>query len=338
MKIGLTYDLRTEYLAQGYSPEETAEFDSLETIEAIESNLNALGFLSERIGNIYQLTSALASGKRWDVVFNIAEGMHGISREAQIPALLDAYQIPYTFSGPVNLAIAHEKSLAKRIVRDQGVPTAPFIVVHSVADVASCRLPFPVFAKPIAEGTGKGITSASRVGSQGELEAICKTLLEKYSQPVLVESYLPGREFTVGIVGTGLQAKVLGVMEIILREGAEQDVYSFANKEFCEKRIEYRLVSDREAQQTSEVALRAWVALGCQDAGRIDVRSDAHNNPQFLEVNPLAGLHPTHSDLPIMMTLAGRSYQELISLIINATLNRLQLTPKAVLSQPLMSL
>lgn len=336
MKIGITYDLREDYLAQGYSAEETAEFDSLETIAAIDATLQHLGFSIERIGNIYQLTKALAAGKRWDLVFNIAEGMHGISREAQVPALLDAYQIPYTFSDAVTIALAHEKSLAKRIVRDQGVPTAPFIVIASLDDISLCQLPLPLFAKPIAEGTGKGITAASYVKTATELMKICKLLLEKYQQPVLVESFLPGREFTVGIIGTGNDAKVLGVVEILLRTHAEQNVYSFSNKEFCEERVEYRLVKDAEAQQAAVVALKAWQALGCRDAGRVDVRSDAKNEPQFLEVNPLAGLHPSHSDLPIMATLTGCSYDNLLASIMDAVLERLPGLPgrmKAVSTQ-----
>ncbi len=328
MKVGIVYDLREDYLAQGYSAEETAEFDSVETITAIDSTLQSLGFTTERVGNIYQLTHALVTGKRWDIVFNIAEGMHGTSRESQVPALLDAYRIPYIFSDAATLVLAHEKSLAKRMVRDQGVATAPFMVVKSIDDVTSCNLSFPLFAKPIAEGTGKGITAASLVTTSQELINICSILLQKYQQPVLVETYLPGREFTIGIIGTGVTAEVVGVMEIVLRDNAEQDVYSFSNKEFCEQRVDYRLVDDMEAQQAATVALNAWVVLGCRDAGRVDVRSDATQAPQFLEVNPLAGLHPTHSDLPIMVTLAGSSYEDLIRRIMNAALDRLHFPPQ----------
>lgn len=96
MRIGMTYDLRTEYLAAGYSEVETAEFDRAETIEAIESALRELGHVTDRIGHLRQLVSRLAAGDRWDLVFNICEGMHGVAREGQVPALLDAYEIPFT--------------------------------------------------------------------------------------------------------------------------------------------------------------------------------------------------------------------------------------------------
>lgn len=325
MKVGLTYDLRDYYLAKGYSEEQTAEFDSAETIAAIETTLQELGFQTERIGNIFQLTQALVDGKVWDVVFNIAEGMHGISREAQVPALLDAYQIPYIFSDAVTLALTHEKSLAKKIVRDHGIPTAPFMLVKALEDISNCELAFPLFAKPVAEGTGKGVTPASLLTNEKDFRTVCPALLQKYQQAVLIEEFLPGREFTVGIIGTGTTSYVLGVVEIILRETAEQQVYSFTNKEFCEEKVEYRLVHDAEAKQAAENALKAWIALGCRDAGRVDLRSNSQNIPQFLEVNPLAGLHPTHSDLPILATLVGCSYKELLHRIMSAALNRLQI-------------
>jgi len=332
MKIGLTYDLREEYLAQGYGLEETAEFDSIETIEAFETGLKKLGFTVERIGNIYQLVNRLATGKRWDLVFNIAEGMHGLGREAQVPALLEAYQIPYTFSDSVTLALTLDKSLAKRVTRDQSIPTAAFIVVDELAklELVNATLPFPLFAKPIAEGTGKGINAASLLTTPEQLQSVCKDLLQRFQQPVLVESYLPGREFTVGIIGTGADAQIFGVMEISLRDNAEQGAYSFANKEQYEDRIEYYLAHDAEAKQAGVVALAAWRALGCRDAGRVDVRSNAMAEPQFLEVNPIAGLHPTRSDLVIMAQLMGLTYQDLLQRIMQAVTNRLAINSPAL--------
>ena len=203
MTIGLTYDLRHDYLAAGYSQEETAEFDRVDTIEGIESALQALGHETERIGNVKSLVGRLAAGERWDMVFNICEGMFGMGREAQVPALLDAYEIPYTFSDPLILALTLDKGMTKTVVRSVGVPTPDFAVVAAPEDVAAVDLPFPLFAKPVAEGTGKGIDARSKVDSPQQLAAVCRELLAKFSQPVLVETYLPGREFTVGIVGSG---------------------------------------------------------------------------------------------------------------------------------------
>src|SRR5512141_2211608 len=153
MKVGLTYDLRAEYLAAGYGEEETAEFDRPDTIEAIEGALRKLGHQTDRIGHVRQLVNRLARGDRWDFVFNIAEGLRGLAREAQVPSLLEAYEIPCTFSDPLVLALTLHKGLTQRVLRDMGLPTAEFFLVETEADIARVNLPFPLFAKPVAEGT-----------------------------------------------------------------------------------------------------------------------------------------------------------------------------------------
>ncbi len=322
MRVGLTYDLRDHYLAAGYGAEETAEFDSADTIEAIAGALRHLGLDVDRIGTVRQLAQRLVAGERWELVFNIAEGVKGVGREAQVPALLDAYDIPYTFSDPLVMALALHKGMAKRVARDGGVPTAPFAVIESMADVDAVDLPFPLFAKPNAEGTGKGVSPASRVAGRAALTKICRQLLARYRQPVLVEGFLPGREFTVGILGAGPTAEAIAVMEIVLKEETDSGVYSYRSKEDCESRVIYRLAEDAEARAAGEVALAAWRVLGCRDAGRVDVRQDGEGRPMFLEANPLAGLHPTHSDLPIMCTLCGIAYETLIGRIVDAARRR----------------
>jgi D-alanine-D-alanine ligase len=322
MRIGLTYDLRDHYLAAGHDAEEVAEFDSTDTIDALDGALRHNGFAVDRIGTIRQLAQRLVTGERWDLVFNIAEGLKGVGREAQVPALLDAYDIPYVFSEPLAMALTLHKGMAKRVVRDSGVPTAPFAVVETMADLAALDLPFPLFAKPVAEGTGKGVTPASRVGSPTALRKVCRQLLNRYRQPVLVETFLPGREFTVGIVGTGPAAEPIAVLEVLLTERAEAGVYSYVNKEECESRVVYKLTGDAEARAAAEVAVAAWRALGCRDGGRVDLRQDAQGRAMFLEVNPLAGLHPTHSDLPIMCSQAGIAYDALIGRILESALRR----------------
>ena len=323
MKIGITYDLREEYLAQGFGLEETAEFDKIETIEGIESALQALNHATERIGNVKSLISKLAAGERWDLVFNIAEGMHGFGREAQIPAVLDAYGIPYTFSDPLILTLSLHKGMTKRVVRDLGIPTPDFAIVADENQINEVNLPLPLFAKPVAEGTSKGISGASKITNRQELKTVCLDLLETFNQPVLVERYLPGREFTVGIIGSGIEADVIGVMEILLSEKAEAGVYSYYNKENYQRLVEYRLASGKIADSCAAVALKAWRGLGCFDAGRVDLKLDAEGIPNFIEVNPLAGLNPKNSDLPILSGLAGISYQQLIKMILDTTLKRI---------------
>ena len=325
MRIGLTYDLRSEYLAEGYSEEETAEFDREETVAAIEEAVRANGHEPDRIGRITSLVRRLASGDRWDLVFNIAEGVYGLAREAQVPALLEAYRIPYTFADPRALIIALDKSLAKTLVREAGLPTPPFAVIRSSADLSRVDLPFPLFAKPLAEGTGKGISETSLIRNGTQLREVCHRLLNQFRQPVLVERYLPGREFTVGLLGTGEHARVLGTLEVILRPQAEAHAYSYVNKERCEELVEYRFVSGKDDPQVAEaeqIALEAWRVLEGRDAGRVDLRCDAEGRPQFLEINPLAGLHPSHSDLPMIATAAGMSYHGLIGAIIESALER----------------
>ena len=324
MKIGITYDLRDDYLKQGYSLEETAEFDPEETILAIDEALIESGFETDRIGNIKELTGRLAAGQRWDLVFNIAEGMNGISREAQVPALLDAFGIPYTFSDPLVLALTLDKGLAKTIVRQAGIATADFATVRKLSDIEEISLPYPLFAKPIGEGTGKGISDASRITSQKDLAEVCSQLLQQFKQPVLVETYLSGREFTAGIVGTDGDARCIGVMEVLFKKDHTGDaIYSYANKANYEKVIEYRIPEIEVVEECACFALKAWKALGCRDGGRIDIRMDARGVPNFIEVNPLAGLNPVHSDLPIICRLKGIPYQELIENIVHSAMKRI---------------
>ncbi|MCU0276182.1 MAG: D-alanine--D-alanine ligase [Acidobacteria bacterium] len=323
MIIGLTYDLRQEYLDAGYGLEETAEFDKPDTIEGIETALQNLGHETRRIGNIKSLVGRLAAGERWDLVFNICEGMFGLGREAQVPALLDAYEIPYTFSGPLILALALDKGLTKRVLRSFGIPTPDFAVVATPADIAAVDLPLPLFVKPVAEGTGKGIDARSKINSRKQLQEVCAALLKKFRQPVLVEAYLPGREFTVGITGSGDDARAIGVMEVMLNAEAEANAYSYINKEQYEERVQYALAPKKEAAACVDVALRAWRGLDCLDGGRVDVKMDRDGVVNFIEVNPLAGLNPIHSDLPILCRLQNISYQELIGRILDSAARRL---------------
>jgi D-alanine-D-alanine ligase len=321
LAIGLTYDLRDDYLAEGFGEEETAEFDRRDTIDSLAAALHRLGHRPERIGHARHLVARLAAGDRWDLVFNITEGLHGVAREAQVPAILDLYQIPYTFSDPLVSALTLHKGMAKRVVRDAGLPTPDFALVESPEDVAAVALPLPLFAKPVAEGTGKGVSPSSIVHRASDLGPLCCDLLARFHQPVLVETLLPGREFTVGLWGTGSEAEVIGTLEVALLPGAEEGVYSYLNKEHCEVLVDYRLVdarSDAAVAAAERIALAAWRLFGCRDAGRIDLRCDASGSPQFLEVNPLAGLNPHHSDLPILCNQLGIPYLELIDRIVRS--------------------
>lgn len=327
LRVGLTYDLASTQRAAGASEEELAEFDSEETIEAIEQAISALGHLPLRIGGIQSLVHELSAGQSWDLVFNIAEGRNGAARESQVPALLDAYGIEYTFSDPLVLALALHKAHAKTIVRSAGVATADYCLIEHPSQIEDLRLDFPLFAKPVAEGTSKGISQLSIIETKQQLRMVCEDLLTRFQQPVLVESYLPGREFTVGILGTAGQAHSLGTLEVHLVGDADVGVYSYRNKKQFIGKVEYRylpVATDATIAAVEDVAIAAYRALGCRDAGRVDVRLDARANPCFIEVNPLAGLNPEVSDLAILVRATGLGYPALIAGIVNEALGRVR--------------
>jgi D-alanine-D-alanine ligase len=228
------------------------------------------------------------------------------------------------FSDTLVCALTLHKGMTKDVVRAAGVATPDYRIVRTAADAGKVGLDFPLFAKPVAEGTGKGISANSKISSRAQLQRVCRQLLKEYpGQPVLVERFLPGREFTVGILGSADDATALATLEILLLDGADAEVYSYRNKDEYDQLVQYRLLaSGKLRRQIEELALAAWRALGCRDAGRIDIRLDELGNCHFLEVNPLAGIHPQHSDLPIMARLAGMDYGTLIGLIMASALQR----------------
>ena len=322
LRIGLCYDLKADYLAAGFEPHEVMEFDEEVTIAGITDALRGLGHEVERVGRGTELTRRLAAGERWDLVFNFAEGVRGRSREAQVPAVCEMFEQPYTFSDPLTCAVTLDKPLAKRLVRDIGLPTPPFAVVETEEDAETVPLELPLFAKPVAEGSSKGVDGRSRISTREELRDTCAALLKTFGQPVLVERYLPGREVTVGIVGNGSEARVVGVMEVVFKDGADTD-YTALNKEQWQARMEYRLLDgDALGVRAREVALGAYRALSCRDAGRVDLRCDENGEPCFLEINPLPGLNPVYSDLPILSGMAGISFDQLLGSIVDAASRR----------------
>ena len=326
MRVGLTYDLRSDYLKEGYSDEETAEFDKESTVEDIEQALQRLGYETTRIGHIKNLANRLVEGERWDIVFNICEGMNGIGREAQVPALLDAYSIPYTFSDPLVLALTLHKGMTKRVIRDAGIPTTAFMIVESEEDLENVDLPYPLFVKPNSEGSGKGITFNSKVTSIEELIKSCRHQWQTVWKPLLVETYLPGREFTAGVTGSGEESFSVCCMEIHFNSTAADSIYSYDMKTNYEDYVTYSLPEKDIAGRVCDLALKAWKVLECQDAGRIDIRLDHNGIPNFIEVNPLAGLNATTSDLPILARMNGYSYDFIIRSIMESAKKRYKLS------------
>lgn len=321
MKVGLTFDLRSWYIGRGYSMDETAEFDKQETVDALENSLRIMGYETEPVGNAFQLIEALAAGKRWDIVFNIAEGLFGDGRESVVPAILDQYKIPYVFSGPVVMGISLNKHIAKVVASAAGVPVSPGCLISVIKDLDKCNLEYPLFVKPVSEGTGKGITEKSLVNSPSELKSMVEWILTEFMQPALVEEYLPGREFTVGIIGYGEEAVAIGGMEVIC---ANNLPYSVEVKENYQNYCTYKPLDTDIIDECKSVALNAWKALDAVDAGRVDLKADRNGKICFIEANPLAGLNPVHSDLPILSRMYGIQYQTLMEMIMKAALKRIK--------------
>ena len=309
-----------------------AEWDSAQTIDAIASALAAYGEVI-RLEASPDFPQRLRETKP-DLVFNIAEGLHGVNRESHVPAICEFLGVPYSGSDPLTLSICLDKSRAKEVLSYHRVPTAPFLLVDSARDLdrlLAGALPLsppseivPLFVKPVHEGSSKGITERNFVKSADELEAQVLLLLEKYQQPVLVEEFLPGAEFTCGVLGNGSEARVLPIVGMnfsALPQGAVP-IYGFEAKWIWD-RPESPLdifacpapITESLRTAIERVVLRAFRVLGCRDWARVDVRLDADGVPNIVEVNPLPGILPDPADnscLPKAARAAGLSYEELI--------------------------
>lgn len=324
LSIGLCYDSKEEYLAAGHSPLEVMEFDDEGVISGLEGVLGRLGHQVDRIGRGRRLAERLAAGDRWDLVFNVAEGLTGRGREAQVPAVCELFGQPYTFSDPVTCGVTLDKAWAKRIIRDAGLPTPAFAVVHRRSDAERIDFEGPYFVKPLAEGSSKGITGQSMAPDRRCLAETLGEMLADFSDGLLVECFLPGREVTVGLIGNPPAVRVVAVMEVVWTERAEVAAYTALNKDEYLDRIEYRLVTGEGlATEAAELALAVAETLGCRDVARVDLRADDRGRLGFLEVNPLPGLHPVRSDLPIMARLAGLAYDDLMGEIMDAAIARI---------------
>ncbi len=317
-----------------------AEWDTAETIGAVAHALAAFG-------NVVRLEASAEFPERLrterpDIVFNIAEGLTGVNRESHVPAICEFLDVPYSGSDPLTLSTCLHKGRTKEILAFNGVPTAPFAVVESIRDIAllldgrqqemlpsavpTRPLPdaFPLFVKPIHEGSSKGVTVRNLVHSRDELVTRVTELLDAYAQPVLVEDYLPGAEFTCAILGNGADAHVLPIVGMNFGDlpPGVAPIYGFEAKwvwDTPDRPLHIfdcpAPVSESLRRAIEHVALRAYRVLGCRDWSRVDVRLDAAGVPNVVEINPLPGILPNPADnscFPKAARAAGMSYDTLI--------------------------
>jgi D-alanine-D-alanine ligase len=311
-------------VAELIARDEFAEWDSPVTIAAVEAALSKLGKVV-RLEATEEFPERLRA-VRPHIVFNIAEGFHGVNRESHVPAICEFFGVPYSGSDPFTLTLCLDKARTKETLSFHGIPTPRFAVVQQLSDLdeRTSDLELPLFIKPLHEGSSKGITDGNLCWDRDHLLRQTKFLLENYHQPVLVEHYLPGKEFTCGVLGNGDEATVLPIVGMnfdSLPKGA-LPIYSYDAK-FVWDRPERPLEIfqcpariTRELQAAIErVVLDAYRVLGCRDWARIDVRLDGAGNPNILEVNPLPGILPDPADnscLPKAARAAGIGYDELL--------------------------
>jgi D-alanine-D-alanine ligase len=259
-----------------------------------------------------------------DVAFNIAEGRKGRYRESQIPALLELMDIEFTGSEAGSLAVCHDKALAKRLVSQAGVGTARCQVMQTGAEPLKGTLSFPLLVKPVAEGSSKGVALRSVANDEKELREVVKEMIARYAQPALVEEFLPGREFTVGLLGEK-KLKVLPIMEICFHSSDPHPIYSFKHKQGDDSEVRFQVPAKVEPafQKRLEKAARlSFQALGCRDVARVDFRLNERDEINFIECNPLPGLSPGYSDLCIIAQAAGMGYRDLVGHILAPAIRR----------------
>ena len=350
LRVGLIYNLKYHVPVEPDAPPDAlAEYDSIETVQALEDALLAGGHQVICLEANETLPDTVRQAAP-DICFNIVEGLRGDARESQVPALLEMLGIPYTGSKVLAHALSLDKAMTKRIWRDADLPMAPFQVFRRGYEPLDRQLAFPLFVKPVHEGTGMGINGHSVVHDEAELREQTRWVIQTYHQPALVEGYLPGREFTVGLIGNTLSPgerqwngpstssgqrlyderglHLFPVLEIDAHVGAGQGLYNATAKSYVpgeDGAPLYLCPADIPAILESEMkqlAVAAFEAIGALDLGRVDFRLGDDGRPYLLEINTLPGLNPTVSDLCIMAKAEGMHYTDLINEILYLAVDR----------------
>jgi D-alanine-D-alanine ligase len=326
MRIGLSFDLKTPVSGRHAVEDALEEYDSPETVAVIAAALESGGHQVFRLGGGTQFLDNIRREKV-DIVFNIAEGQgNHRSREAQVPAVLEMLEIPYTGSDPQTLAICLDKPITKKLVATESVPTPAWLRIADESELDSVSwedFSFPAIIKPAFEGSSKGIRLTSLVHDASRAEEEAGRILADYRQPVMLEQFIDGDEVTVGIIGN-TPARVLGIMRVVPKKPEGPFVYSLEVKRDYVNLVDYecpaRLRQD-VLDRVEEASLKVFRTLGCRDFARIDFRVGRDGTPYFIEINPLPGLG-TYSDLVIMATRLGWTHESLIRAVFDAALKR----------------
>lgn len=327
LRVGIVYNLKSGKHSD--IPDEEAEYDSIDTVYAIQKALESKGNVVELLEADEELPNRLRE-RNIDIAFNIAEGRGGRGREAQIPALLNFYGIPYTGSDETTLCIALDKGLTKKLLKVDGILTPNYVVVTKENIDDARKLNCPVIVKPNAEGSSKGINDVSIANSESELIEILSRNLAMYGGNMLAEEYIEGREFTVGVLGNGDNAKVFPPMEIEYRKATQDHyhVYSYNVKQNYKEYVNYSCpakLTDAEEREMMEVTAKIFGLLSCRDFSRADFRMTKDGRIYFIEINPLPGLAPNYSDYPMLAEFSGTAYADLVNGILDAAMIRLGL-------------
>lgn len=320
---GLVYNLKKGIVSDTEDIE--AEYDSYDTIEAIKEAFTAAGIKVELIEADSGFLDRLKNTSV-DIVFNIAEGTSGRGREAQVPAILNFLGIPYSGSDETTLCLALDKALTKRYLSTYNIMTPAYQLIKTPDFKLDPALRFPLIIKPDCEGSSKGISDLAIIDNEEQLFNAVGRNFKLYGQPILVEEYIKGREFTVGILGNGSGMRVFEPMEICyLSKERENRIYSYNVKKNYKKYVEYScppLLDANTTKEMKEIAAEVYTALDCRDFSRIDFRLSDDGKIYFIEINPLPGLAPGYSDFPMLAGFCGMDYQTLVVSVLNSALKR----------------
>jgi D-alanine-D-alanine ligase len=326
MRIGLSYDLRSAVEDRPAVEDALEEYDSPETVAMIAAALESGGHTVVKLGGGAPLLDSLRR-ERVDIVFNIAEGRGNYrSREAQVPAVLEMLDIPYTGSDPLCLAICLDKPLTKKLVAVDGIATPGWLVIGNEAELGRApweKLKFPVIVKPASEGSSKGIRLTSLAPDVRRAEAETRRILTDYHQPVMVEEFIDGDEVTVGVVGNA-PPQIVGIMRVVPKRPVEHFVYSLEVKRDYVNLVDYECparLPEATLAAIGRSSREVFRSLGCRDFSRVDFRIGRDGTPYFIEINPLPGLG-SYSDLVIMALMLGWSYEKLIGNVLDAAIER----------------